>query len=259
MLWFHGAPSCRLEARLFESWASSNGVCVIAPDRPGMGQSSRSPGASVLDWASDVVVILDHLGLERVSVMGGSGGGPYVLAVAHALPERVVDAVILASGGVDPDGPAASGWVDRAAGLLAHRLPGVLSLYFRLMGLSSRIPAAWLRGLMHCVPGTEARVLREPGVAELASPVLGEAFVHGVAGAVDDYRRLGGRWGFRVRAVACPVLVVQGLQDPFVPVRQAKHFARSLPSSRLELVEGAGHIGVIRDWGRVSACLGWPR
>jgi pimeloyl-ACP methyl ester carboxylesterase len=74
---------------------------------------------------------------------------------------------------------------------------------------------------------------------------------------VDDYRRLGGPWGFHLGEVEPLVLVVQGDRDSFVPMRQAEHFALRLPSSRLEVVSGAGHIGVIRDWERVSGWLGW--
>jgi pimeloyl-ACP methyl ester carboxylesterase len=92
---------------------------------------------------------------------------PHVLAVAAALPERVEAAVVLAGGGVDPEARGASGWVDRAAGFLAWRLPGVLGAYFWLMFLQRLWPASWVRGVARWLPGAEAVVLREEGVAEL--------------------------------------------------------------------------------------------
>jgi len=247
VLWFHGAPSCRLEGRLFAEWASANGVRVIVPDRPGMGRSTPSPGATVGSWSSDVVALLDHLGLARVSVMGGSGGGPYVLGLAACWPERVDDVVVLAGGGVDPAGRGASGWVDRVAGWLAWRAPRVLGAYFSVMRALRRLPVAWVAA----VPGVDA------GLVALVGPVLSETFAQGVRGAVADFRRLGGPWGFGVGEIGVRVLVIQGDVDAFVPVRQARHFAARIPEARLEVVKGAGHVGVIRDWERVSVILGW--
>lgn len=257
VVWNHGAPSCRLEAALYAPWAAENGVRIIAPDRPGVGRSTPLRGGCVGDWAGDIAALLEHLGLERVTVMGGSGGGPYTLAVAALCPERVEAAVILASGGVDPASPRASGWVDRAAGLLAHRAPVLLGAYFQLMRLQQWWPAGWLRGVARWMPGPEAAVLREPGVAELVAPVFREVFAQGVAGAVAEYRRLGGAWGFRTAEITGDVVVVQGDADAFVPVRQAVHFAEEIPGARLSIVEGGGHIGVIRDWGRVARLLNW--
>lgn len=255
VLWFHGAPSCRLEALLFDAWARDNGVRILAPDRPGMGQSSPHPSATVGDWSADVGFLLDHFGLERVVVMGGSGGGPYALAAAHGLAQRVDAAVLLASGGVDAERRSASGWVDRTAGFLARHAPLLLSGYFALMRRLASVPARWICGLATVLPGPEAEVLREPGVAALAAPVLGEAFRQGYGGGVDDYARLGRPWGFRLAEVSAPVLVVQGSRDDFVPVRQARHFAQGLPHAVLEVVSGAGHVGVIRDWARVFSLL----
>ena len=87
---FHGHGSSRLEAIMLEAAAHRHGVRVLAFDRPGIGYSDPKSGDRLLDWPADVAEAADLLGIERFAVQGMSAGGPYALAVAHALPRRVI-------------------------------------------------------------------------------------------------------------------------------------------------------------------------
>ncbi|HWU23869.1 MAG TPA: alpha/beta hydrolase, partial [Nocardioides sp.] len=108
LVWLHGTPGARrqipLEAR---AYAETNGLRLIGIDRPGIGSSTPYLYPNVLDWAADFEMLLDALGIDTVRVIGLSGGGPYTLAAAAALPERVLAAGVL--GGVAPTrGPDAA-------------------------------------------------------------------------------------------------------------------------------------------------------
>ena len=55
---------------------SAQGVAVVAVDLPGHGESSRGPGDySLGSTASTLRDLLDHLGIERVHLVGHSLGG----------------------------------------------------------------------------------------------------------------------------------------------------------------------------------------
>lgn len=69
---------------------------VVSPDRPGYGRSSPQPGRGFDDWPGDVAALAYHLGIERFAVMGASSGGPYVVACAALLPDRIADAAVVA-------------------------------------------------------------------------------------------------------------------------------------------------------------------
>src|SRR5690242_4496578 len=86
---FHGHGSSRLEALTLADAAARAGVRVIAPDRPGIGYSDPKNGDRLLDWPADVAEAADLLGIARFAVQGMSAGGPYALACAHALADRV--------------------------------------------------------------------------------------------------------------------------------------------------------------------------
>src|SRR5258708_5368921 len=100
LLYFHGHPGSRLEARFAHRAAADAGLRVIALDRPGYGLSDFQPRRVITDWSADVAEAADLLRISRFSVAGASGGGPYALACAWRLPGRVIQAAVIS--GVGP-------------------------------------------------------------------------------------------------------------------------------------------------------------
>lgn len=68
---------------------------VVCFDRRGYGRSERWDGPYAP--ADDVVRVLDAVGLERASLVGGSMGGSTALAAVLEHPERVENVVVCAS------------------------------------------------------------------------------------------------------------------------------------------------------------------
>ena len=77
-----------------------NGNCrIIAPDQRGHGQTSQATDG--YDWqtlAEDIVGLMDHLGVERATVLGHSWGGNVAISLAARFPERM-DGLVLIDGG----------------------------------------------------------------------------------------------------------------------------------------------------------------
>jgi pimeloyl-ACP methyl ester carboxylesterase len=74
---------------------------VIVPDLRGHGDSDASPGT--LGWCfeqlvNDLEAFLDHLGLDRIDLLGHSMGGFVALRFALAHPERLRSLVFLCTG-----------------------------------------------------------------------------------------------------------------------------------------------------------------
>ena len=72
---------------------------VISPDQRGHGQTTQM--SSGYDWqtlASDIVGLMDHLGLEKAAVLGHSWGGNVAGNVAARFPERVEKLVMIDGG-----------------------------------------------------------------------------------------------------------------------------------------------------------------
>lgn len=63
---------------------------VLAPDMRGLGDSSRpATGYDIKSVASDIIELVDALGIERFSIVGHDWGGPVAFAVCLLAPLRV--------------------------------------------------------------------------------------------------------------------------------------------------------------------------
>src|SRR5690606_2547379 len=89
VLFLTGTGTGRSQAYWFDAAARRAGVRLIVTDRPGYGHSDPKPGLTLLNHVDDVVELLDHLELSRVTVVGMSGGGGYAMACGYRIPERI--------------------------------------------------------------------------------------------------------------------------------------------------------------------------
>ncbi|KAJ5748987.1 uncharacterized protein N7511_010683 [Penicillium nucicola] len=127
LIYLHGYSQCRYEGSVIENVLHRHGIRMVAPDRPGFGLSTNQPNRRIADWPDDVQALAGHLGLSRFALMGGSGGGPYILACAHALPHEMMSAVgILAGGGNWKAGAHHMPFVYRASAFAAEYWPAGL-------------------------------------------------------------------------------------------------------------------------------------
>ena len=90
LFFFHGAPMSRLHLAYLENEFVAERIRVVSPDRPAYGGSSPQAGRSMADWPIDVAALADALHIDRFIVAGHSSGGPYAVACAALLPERVL-------------------------------------------------------------------------------------------------------------------------------------------------------------------------
>src|SRR5688500_6725845 len=78
---------------------------LIGMDQRNAGRSTGpvSPEDGWSTYLADQLALLDHLGVEQCHVIGMCIGGPYVLGLLKAAPERFRSAVLLQPVGVDDD------------------------------------------------------------------------------------------------------------------------------------------------------------
>nr|WP_309504061.1 alpha/beta hydrolase [uncultured Roseovarius sp.] len=70
---------------------------VIRPDYRGRGQSDHADDFmtySIAQEAQDAITLLDHLGLDRVTLIGTSRGGLIAMLLAHMAPERLSGVIL---------------------------------------------------------------------------------------------------------------------------------------------------------------------
>jgi pimeloyl-ACP methyl ester carboxylesterase len=83
--------------------ALANDYSLIGMDQRNAGRST-GPVSADDGWSTytgDQLALLDHLGIERCHVVGMCIGGPYIMGLLVAAPERFVSAVALQPVGID--------------------------------------------------------------------------------------------------------------------------------------------------------------
>jgi pimeloyl-ACP methyl ester carboxylesterase len=239
----HGGLLCGLDAAGYDIAAREAGVRILSPDRPGLGDSTPAPGRTTADWAADVAGLLDHLGIDRVAMLGWSMGGQYALACAARLGDRVTRTVVVA-GALPLDDPttfAQLNPMDRRLTRLAQHHPHVAREVFVALGdVARHRPSAWVHLSERAAPPDEAAALEalpDPGIAHGAAVALS----HG-DGMVEEYHAWARPWGFAPEDVVGPVTVWQGGADTLVPPAWGRTLADRLPRGRLTAVADAGHF-----------------
>lgn len=246
VFYFHGWPGSRHEGQLM----IHSGIRLIAAERPGMGRSDFKPSRTLLDWADDVSELADKLGIARFGVLGFSGGGPYAIACAYRIPERLSAAVIVNGLGPLTIPNALAGlssqhrWVFR----LARWAPWLLSLLLHqttasLQGRTGRNESGTPPTAM---PERDRLLIRQhPDLRQLLLRDMLDAFQQGTRGPVLEQRIYVTRWGFSPSAIHMPIHLWQGLKDINVSPAMGRHLAETLPNCRAHFCEDEGHISLI--------------
>lgn len=248
LLYFHGLPSSRLEAGFFHAPARQRGIRLIAVDRPGYGRSGFQPQRRIVDWPDDVAELADALQLGRFEVMGISGGGPYALACAWKLAQRI-DRVTLVGGLAPLERPAtlaAMSRFSRLAFALSRRAPLLLRLGYGLpfAVVLRRAPALAAAALRFSGCPEDRASLAGQGAAAWMLACLREGLRQGPAGALRDVQLYAQAWGFRLEEVEIPVALWHGTGDRIVPPAHARMMAAALPLAVLKWIPEAGHYSL---------------
>lgn len=265
VLYCHGVPGTHLEGEAFDEAGTAAGVRVIAVDRPGMAESSLPAGERVADWVDTVAALADELALTRFAVIGVSGGGPYALAIAARLPDRVTGVALVSA-------PAPAGEQTDAAELdpVARRRRRGLNVLRRVpflvhpMAVEMSLVIRRHKGVAGLVaqmaPVDRERVESDPELTAKLEDNLRRSFEQGSRGFATDIRLVFTRdWGFELADVTVPVQIWHGDADGNVPVDDAHRLAGALPHNRLHVVPGAGHLLFVDRPADILASLGGDR
>jgi len=248
VFWLHGTPGARrqipMEARVYAEQAN---IRLIGLDRPGIGSSTPYRYGCVREFADDLRAIADTLGIDRMAVVGLSGGGPYTLGCAASMPDRVVAAGVI--GGVAPTvGPDAIG--GGLMGNLGTRVAPLLQVAGSPIGVAASTlikfikpvasPAVDLYGRVS--PEADRRLLARPEIKAMFLDDLLNGSRKQLAAPFCDIVVFARDWGFRLGEITLPVRWWHGDADHIVPFRHGEHVVSLLPDAELYTMPGESHL-----------------
>lgn len=248
ILWFHGTPGGRRQiAPKARELAVRRKVRLIAVERPGIGDSTSHSYNCLSEWAADIQALCDAKEIDKFAVCGLSGGGPYALACAYYLQDRVLAVTIL--GGVAPAVgiDAAAGGVSklvRAAAPVIKQLRVPLNRL--LLGLIRRLePHAdkAMDTVARFMPPGDQLIFEDPAIRHMFEDDLLLGSKNQMQAMLHDAVVFGRDWGFELGQINTPVYLLYGDADNIVPLKHGAHMAERLPNAELRIREGEGHLG----------------
>ncbi len=249
VFYFHGTPGSRLDAANFDEQAGTHGYRLIGIDRPGMGLSTFDKKRSLLSWANDVAAFADCLHIDKFSIIGHSGGGPYVAACAYAIPERLNGAAIVSAVGPFENPKAQIGLATQYKVMNAIIKIIPFGAHF-LMWITQKMlnkPDEMQKQMIKQFSEPDQVVFRDPEAAKSYANSMREAFRHGVAGTAYEMRLFLKPWNFNLTDIKIPVTIWYGALDKQAPRSHADIYADLIPNSRLNVLENEGHLSLIKN------------
>jgi pimeloyl-ACP methyl ester carboxylesterase len=218
-----------------EQFLLEQGYQLVIPSRPGYGKTPSSTGRTAEAFADALVGLLDNLHLERVIILGISGGGPTTLQLAGRHPERVSKVILqnAVTGGKFPSARVRIGaylvlnrWVERWtwAALRSFARAAPLGMLKMMMGsLSSLEPAQ--------VVDTMSSEQQQGALALLLALQSGSGFMHDLHHQCGDLQR-----------IAAPTLVIASRYDGSVDVSHANYAADHIPNAEIFISPAESHL-----------------
>jgi pimeloyl-ACP methyl ester carboxylesterase len=248
VFYFHGFPGSRLEPQSNHEAFLKAGIQLLALDRPGIGYSTRKNQRQLLDWPDDVVEVAKILNLEKFSILGVSGGGPYALACARTIP-GYLDKVTVACGLGPMDAPNATSGMMLSNRILFRygrfftpllRLP----VFLMVQQLSSE-PVKGFDKFIKGLPEPDRLVLSEITDQKIVLASATEGVRQGSGPLLDDIGIYSKSWGFELEDISVPVSFFQGEVDVDVPASMARYQADLIPNCEINLYPTDGHFSLL--------------
>jgi pimeloyl-ACP methyl ester carboxylesterase len=234
-----GTPVSGLGGASYDETARPAGLRWISPDKPGYGGSAYHRERTLISWGDDLAALAGHLGLDRFSLAGESGGGPFTLAAAHKLTGRVSAVALIATGG--PFSPAERADMkadNRIMTLLAMNAPMLNTIRIAAMRRTMVSTARRERALRRDLATTPAA---EHAAVQIEYEAVTDALKPGTRATVQEVALTKRPWPFPLSEVTTPVHLWHGALDRNAPAAFARRLARELPDATLHISESSGH------------------
>ncbi len=203
-------------------------VRVLLPDTRGHGRSDKFERVEDYTYGrklEDVVLWLDHLGIQNAVWGGASMGAALSLWAAVHVPERV-RAVVSVSG------PPYAPIEEDKAWWRAHRPLVEAGRFDEYYDANVRLRMG---------EATLARIKARPDrYAQLTAPLRQHAIPSLLALLDETYSRT--EWLADCARIRCPVLVIAGEVDHFPTMAMSRRVAETISGARLHVVAGGSHF-----------------
>lgn len=203
----------------------------IIPSRPGYLRTPLSVGKTPKEQAEAFAALLDALKIDKVAVIGGSGGGPSAIEFAALYPERCVALVLEAAITMRIVAPKAE--------FLERAIKNTVGSDFSIWLIKDQFAA-----------GLQAKDPKDPRITAIASAIFNSLIPYSERkdGLENDTEQWETLPELPLASIRCPTLILQGTADHNVPVAHGEFAHAQITGSRFVQLPGQDHWMLITKY-----------
>lgn len=243
VLMVHGTGGGFDQGLAFAEPLVAAGWQIIAPSRFGYLQSDFPDNSSSENQADAFIDLLDHLGIDRVPIIGGSAGALSAMAFAIRHPDRCAALVAMVPAAFAPNRPPPRPPNAIAEAIIAY---GLRSDFLFWLGMTTAEDA-----MIGTLLATDPKLVHAASPAEQARV---RAILHDILpvsdrarGLLNDGKLAGSPEPMALGTIRAPTLALSLADDRFETLDAARHIAASVPGAELVSFASGGHVWVGRN------------
>lgn len=242
MMMIHGTGGGYDQGLLFAAKLRERGFRIVAPSRFGYLGSAFPDDPSPVHQADVLVELLDHLGIDRLPVIGGSAGALTAAEFALRHPDRCSHlGLLVPAANLTGSDPVAFTALQRLA------VGAVLGSDFAFWALSRAARGQMIRTLLATDPALLDSVSADE--RQRAHAILDQIFP--ISRKIDGLRT-DGLWAgtpspTAFERIAVPTIILSCEDDLFGTAATARLMAERIPDADLTIYPSGGHIWLGRD------------
>lgn len=247
VLLFHGNPGVRFSWRLYPEFPYLDNLRIIAPDRPGFGKTDYKKNA-LEKWPDDILELINHLCIDKFHLFAPSGGGPYALACAWKIPEKLLSVGLF--GNIGPYHEDSIIGVNKPLKLLwkiANPLFGLIKFQNRIMAnMATKNPLKMIERISDLeLSENDKKIIDKPEIRKIFSIVLPESYLQKGIGSAYDVT-IPKNWNIPLHEIRTKITIWQAEEDCLTG-KMAEYTSKQLPNCDLIKIPEAGHFWIIEN------------
>ena len=228
LLYIHGSPGgCDQNIDPTQKYR------VLTPSRPGYRRTDISVGKTPEQQADSFKALLDTLEIDKVFIMGVSGGGPSSMYFAAKYPEKTLGLILFEAVSFSQD------FIKKDEALINS---WDFKLFIQLLFISS-FGKDRLAKMMLPNEKNRIRLLEDKKNIDLLKRIIWSIWPMSIRrlGIKNDYKQFT-NLNIPYDKISSPVLILHGDEDINVDIEHAKHANKAINNSSLYILREADHM-----------------
>lgn len=236
-----------------QNWLNlaNHGFSILSLSRPGYLRTPLETGKSPEEAADAIAALLDTLGIDKVSVLGTSGGGPTALQFALRYPDRTRCLILFSAISLRHIQPGRTrknyGWF-----LFSKYSAYIMdTVWLILNNMLDIFPRLMIKSIFKATSTDEFKindaldyVMTNKKAFSCIKDLMNTQIPLSTRkpGLDNDLMTFAKLESCKTEQISCRALIVHGRLDGNVPFSHAEFTSGTIPHAELYVVENAGHL-----------------